>query len=259
MPFKNTESQAKTYSKNQYLRLNQGTHTIRILDKEVEPIDTHFLLGKYSIACLGEECPVCDNNQRILMTNPVDFRTVKGWAPRTKRWIFNVYDRSLSKICTNPECGTVIKKDGASFAPACPACGTFLTNVPILPANKVLLMGCGVTLADSLNMIEQATVDESGEPLGWTNFDIVLMVSGAGKEKKTTPIPTRTYDKVEIPEDERQDTSSAVIRLTAGEIIDLLKMVPLKDIYNARKAGPADVAAEGISKSLEDDVEGILS
>jgi len=259
MPFKNTENLNKNYSKAQFLRLVPGQHTIRILDKEVEPIDTHFLLGKYTISCLGDECPVCDNNQRILLSNPENFRDVQGWAPRSKRWIFNVYDRSLAKICPNTECGTAVKKDGATFAPACPVCGTFLTNVPIQPLNKVLIMSCGVTLAEQLNMIEQATVDDAGEPLGWTNFDITLMVSGAGRKKQTTPIPTRNFDKVEVPVADLQDTSLAVINLSAGEILDLLKMVPLKDIYNARKVGPGDIATEELAKSLEDDVEGILS
>jgi len=258
MPFKNTESQSSTFSKIQFLKLTQGQHTIRILDKEVEPVDTHFLLKKYTIACLGESCPVCNNNQKIRLTNPDNFRDVAGWYPRSKRWFLNVMDRSLVKICSNPECATPVKKDGNVFPPACPACGTFLTSVPIAPYNKVLLMGCGVTLAEQLNMIEESTVDDAGEPLGWTNYDITLLVSGEGRKKMTTPIPTRNFDKVEVPEEAFQDTAHALIRLGAEEIVDLLKGVSLKDIYGARKVGPADVVNEEISKSLEEDVEGIL-
>jgi hypothetical protein len=259
MPFKNTESQSRAYSKAQFLRLVQGQHTIRILDKEVEPIDTHFLLQKYTIACLGEECPVCDNNQRLMMQNPNDFRNQEGWYPRSKRWLLNVLDRSMVKICPNAECQNAVKKEGAAFPAACPVCGTFVTAAPVVPYNKVLIMSCGVTLAEQLNMIEQATVGDDGSPLGWTNFDITLMVSGVGRKKQITPIPTRTFDVVEIPADARQDTSQAVVRLSAAEIIDLLKMVPLKDIYNARKVGPVDVATEAFANELEKDVEDILS
>jgi len=259
MPFKNTEQTAgKSFNKVPYLKLTPGQHTIRILDTVVEPVDTHFLLGKITVKCIGENCPVCDNNMRILMENKETYRDVPGWAPRSKRWIFNVLDRSLVKICPNGECQEPVKKVGEGFPPACPVCGAFLSNVQIAPLNRVSIMSCGITLAEQLNQIELSVTDENGDVIGWTNYDINLSITGSGRKKVVTPIPTRNFDKVEVPADQLADASMAVITLNHDEIIDLLKGITLKDIYTARKSGKAEVKTDEAFQDLSEEVNDIL-
>jgi len=211
-----------------------------------------------TVKCLEDECPVCDNNRRILMENKDNFRDVPGWAPKSKRWVFNVLDRSLVKVCPNKECALPVKKSGEAFPPACPTCGAFLTNVQIEPYNKVALMSCGVTLAEQLNQIEASVQDESGNVLGWTSYDINLIVTGSGRKKVVTPIPTRHNDVVEVPADQLADAAMATLALSSNEIIDLLKGVSLKDIFTARKSGKVDESTEEAIDDISEDINNIL-
>jgi|WetSurSiteA1Bulk_404760.scaffolds.fasta_scaffold06475_4 hypothetical protein len=259
MPFTHTETkEGKTFNKVPYLRLTAGQHTIRILDKVVEPVDTHFIMGKMTVKCLEDECPICDNNKRILMENKETFRDVPGWAPKSKRWVLNILDRSLVKICPNKDCACPVKKQGENFPPQCPECGAFLNAVQIEQYNKVQIMSCGVTLAEQLNQIEASVQDEAGNVLGWTSYDINLIVTGSGRKKVVTPIPTRHDDVVEIPADQLADTSQATLSLNADEIIDLLKGVSLKDIFTARKSGKLDEVTEEAVSEISEEVNNIL-
>jgi hypothetical protein len=233
IPEQNTK---KTYDKVNFLRLTPGNHLIRIVEdpSTVTTVYTHYVMGKFTIECPGDGCPICENNKKLVYEHKDDFRNQKGWAPRTTRFLLNVLDRTLVKTC--PHCSVEVKPANAmgKFPTNCPECNGFITEVKAMSSNKVKILGFGVKLATDLNAIEKSICDPTGEPIGLTKFDIVLSVDGKAKTPPT-PIPVTTNnDVVPITDDMLQDASKATIKLTTPEILELLRGISLKDIYKAR-------------------------
>lgn len=224
------KTKGSDFKKQEFITLSQGSHTIRVIDDDYVEVETHFV-NKSSIKCLGENCPICSNNRIIIKENPETFRDIKGYLPKSSRFYINVYDKTPVKIC--PTCNAEVKQ---TSIPACPACNAMLVTVPITPLNKIKILAKGKTLFEQLVQLENAILDDEGNRIGLKNFDIQLMVAGAGKTTTTTPIYTgkRGSDPEYKPED-KFDLSKAVITLTPPEIKDFLTGVGLKDIYTARR------------------------
>jgi hypothetical protein len=233
--------------KLEFLKLALGPNIVRILDEDYVTADTHFV-NRTSIACLGEECPICKNNRKIINENPETFRDVKGYYPRTTRYFINVLDRTVAKIC--PKCGEEIKQVNL---PVCPkaGCGAVIVDTPAAPLNKVKVLSKGVTLFEQLAAIELSILDDAGTPRGLMDYDLVLISAGSGKTSTVTPIYSgRTGDAV--PEGlEKFDLAKALIKLTPEEILDFQKGVSLSDIFKGRSL--TDKKPESLS--LETSVE----
>ena len=254
MPFTNTEQrERKEFQKVNYLKLNAGNHVVRFIEKpeDARLVYTHYVGGKYTVECLGDDCPVCDNNKKIIFEHPEDFRDVPGYSPQSRRFLINVLDRTLVKVC--PSCQEeVVPLSGKNYPATCPACRSFLTDVAPVPSNKVKLLSFGVELAQRLNSIESSICDVQGDPVGLTNFDIVFAVEGAGRKKVTTPIAAANRnDPVDVPEEAFQDKDNAVMHLEANEILDLLRGVSLKDIYASRRSKEV-LTSEAVTEALTD-------
>lgn len=240
---KNTNT--STFQKISFLDLQAGQHTIRLLENKSTKIYTHFLAGRTTVACLGEACPICANNKRLLVENPDNFRDIKGWSPRTERFYVNVLDKTSVKTC--PSCQKEIKMFNGQFPPTC-ACGAFIHTVAEHPSNKVKVWNFGNTVGDQLNAFAKSILDANKEPVPLTNYDLNLIVTGAGKEKKTNLIPmVHLNEKVEVPADAFYDLSKAVIHLEAEELLQLQRGVSLKDIFTARKATKVEEKVESVS------------
>jgi hypothetical protein len=262
MPFSPIQHKAtKTeFKKTEFINLAEGTNVIRILDADYKAVETHYI-NRMSIKCLGDDCPVCANNRVIIQENPDTFRDIKGYIPRSTRYYINVYDKTPVKIC--PKCGEEVKHLNLA---SCPKCRESLISVPVGPLNKVKLLSKGVTLFEQLAALENAILDAQGTPLGLTNFDLILMVKGSGKETVTTPIYTGNPGvKPEVNPEDLYDLEKAVITLTDAEIIDLLKGTDLKDIYTARrlssdpKSAKINTTPNGVlPQSLEDAANDVL-
>lgn len=241
MPFNIPEQkERKTYTKTTFLRLDPGTHLVRFLESPDNAlmVQTHFVLGKFTLQCIGDDCPICASNKKMIFDHPDDFREQRGYSPKVTNYLINVMDRTVAKVC--PQCGEEVKvMPGKNvYSPTCPGCGTFVTEVKPLPLNKVKLLKFGVQLATQLNTIEKSTCDPEGNPLGLMTFDMALAVEGSQKKKITTPIPvTNNKDVFTIPAEMLQDKANAMIRLERGEIMDFLRGTSLKDIFTARRAG----------------------
>ena len=245
---------ATNFRKTEHIDLSPGQTTIRILDTPEEALKfyTHYIKGVY-IKCLGEDCPVCTSNMKIYAENPDKYREIPGWSPKTERFAVNVLDKTSVKIC--PHCKAEIKKNGATFLPVCPDCNQPVMEVQEAPLNKIKVLAKGVTVADLLNGIDASILDKDENRIGINNFDIVLYVTGTGKQQKISPIPL--IDKTEPvdykPED-KFDLTKIAIELTVEEIADLQRGISLRDIFATRRANnvssdfmtdkPAEVSAE---------------
>lgn len=263
MPFadiKQRESNS-TFRKIEFIKLSAGMHTIRILEDHPLSVDVHYVSGM-NVQCLGNECPVCRDNRKIIMENPQDFRNIKGYAPRRQTFILNVLDRTPAKICPSEACKEEVKAINGVFPPQCPKCGALITAVKASPLNKVKILAKGVELFSKLNAFEVAVNDAEGNPLPLTKYDIMLSVSG-NKKESPTPIPnSNATDVIEIPEDQFFERERVAVKLTAEEIGELQRGVALRDIFLARKAeenADANVkdVRDTVSKDIQDKIDAL--
>jgi hypothetical protein len=248
MPFADVELTQGTFKKTQYIELPQGTTIIRILDANALKKETHFV-NNASFECLGDECPVCQNNHKIIQDNPETFRTIKGYHPRQRRYLINVLDKTPVKVC--PSCGHANKKNGREFSPVCVKCQTVITTVPIAPLNQVRVLAKGVELFAKFNALEENVTDNEGTPLPLNSYDINLFVQGMGKDVKIDPIPmSNNNEPVEVDPESLYELDKLVIKLTPVEINNLLRGVSMKDIFNARKSSTPDTEIPADAKAV---------
>jgi len=247
------------FRKTEHIDLSPGQSTIRIIDtpEEAYKYYTHYIKGAY-IKCLGEDCPVCKSNTKIFSEYPDSYREIPGWSPKQERFAVNVFDKTPVKICKN--CKAEIKKNGTAFLPVCPKCNQPVIAEPEAPLNKVKVLAKGVTVAELLNGIDASILDEKGDKIGINAFDIVLYVTGTGKQQTISPIPlVDKKDPVEYKPEDKFDLTKIAVELTPEEIGDLQKGISLKDIFAARRSAvpegdtkePADVA-ESVKKEIAD-------
>lgn len=226
--------EGKSYDKPMYFKFGYGQHLVRILGAP-KKIYTHWLMGKASVKCLGEDCPICDSNDKIKAENPKNYWNVPGWISRQERHYMNVLDRTPVKVC--PNCQTENKKDPTGkFSTICSECETFITEVEPISSGKVKVANISKRNANEINAYNISILDEDETPLGVNNFDIMFFVGKNENGKKNitpSPVPTRN-DEVKVPEDALYDLDDAILVLDAEEIKSLLKGVALRDILVAR-------------------------
>ena len=270
MPFanfvKNSAKGTSNFKRTEFLKLTPGKHTIRILDNEAVVVPTHYLVtktGKYTIKCLGDDCPICHNNRVIYSENPEDFRKIPGYFPKSQRGFTNVLDRTVAKTC--PSCGQIIKKVGTSFPSMCSECQTILVEVKERPLNKVCVLSMGITLGNNISAIESTILDENEEKVGINNYNLVL-IKEAGSAPSAIPAVTGN-DKVEVNPDDLFDLDKAIITLAPDEILSLLKGVSLRDIFLGRNSDTTqedtvkeeDVDSEELAEAGETEIQSQIS
>ena len=256
-----------TKSSNQkklnFIKLSEGRHTIRMLQPldEVKLSYTHWVRGT-SLECPGESCPICKNNQEILMSvnnEWEDAKKVKGFNPWQVRYYANVLDRTLVKVSPQSEIGFENKRrpDG-SWPIVCEDTGELLEGIPEQPSNTVKILSGGKTLFGDLENIDLATLGQDESPLGIENYDVVLMVSGEGRERKVSPVPqVSRNDVIDLEDLELYDLDRAIITFTADEITDFLNGTSLSDIFAARRVSDnvAEVDDEEVEKDFVEESE----
>jgi hypothetical protein len=238
MLFEGVEERSKesqNFVRTPIMYTTEGNHIVRFIKDSNLVLNSHYVKGKYTIRCLGDDCPVCNNNRKIIAQEPKNFRNIPGYSSRSLKYIYNIIDKTNVKVC--PKCETENKRAGSDFPAKCTACDTFITEVKPTPSNKVKLFVFGQDLASKLSGVEQTYLDKDQNPIGIDKFDTILHVSGTGKDKKTTPIPYTGPEllTIEVKPDMLLDPEKGIITLTVQEVNDLLRGVALKDIFLARK------------------------
>lgn len=228
--FESNKKQMVSFDKPIYMKLTPGTHVIRILQGEAIGFFQHWLGSP--IKCLGDECPQCKQNKIILAENGNDFKQamkVKGFNWKNERGAVNVLDRTPVKIC--PECGAEIDAVDDVFPTAC-KCGHLVMNVKPQPSNKVKIFSRAGSVFEKIALFGKTSLDEEGNPIPLTDFDIELLVAG----NTTIPRKTTNMDKVEVPDSDLHDLTKAYIELDVKEFEQLMRGVSMSDIFSARKA-----------------------
>lgn len=250
-----TESEKKSFDRPTYLSFTFGQHLVRILG-DFHKVYTHWVKrANVVLECLGDDCPICLNNKRIIADNPDNFAKAPQWLPRSERHYMNVLDRTDVKICA--ECQAEVKKEASGKFPAVCSEGHLIVEAEVQPSNKVKVANISKTNALRLKDHQLSTLDENGEPVGLENFDVVFMVTRGTERKDIVPMPvSANNDKVEVPADALYDLDNVLVKLDSEEIIQLLKGVALRDIFLARRGEDMEEkaveASEEVQKALDE-------
>jgi hypothetical protein len=187
----------------------------------------------------------------IIMQYPETFRDEAKYSPRRTVNLVNVLDKTMVKTC---ECGIeIIATQSTPGAVTC-KCGKIITG-EAHPSMKVKVLSRGVTLFDQLDAINNAILDSSGERIGLTGYDITFVISGTGKNKIITPIAGQATPAPVVDEADLYDLDAVTIKLTATELVDLMRGVSLKDIFSARRATSKSASITDLPKELLDSVQ----
>ena len=207
------------FEKTEYLTLTSGNeYVVRILDPMETKLYGHFV-GKGWLECLEEECPICQNNRKILYEHPEDFRTVNDWCPKRPRFYLNVLDQSDKKV-------------------------------------KVL--SCGPRLIEDLKVMSKSIRNEADERIDIRNYDWSLTVRGTGRDKETTP-SHRFFGKetdVDLAGQKLYDLTNLMIKLSPDEMLDVFNGATLKDIFAMRRAKKELVSPDEL-KDLRDTLDSV--
>lgn len=222
------ESEFKT---PKFLRINEGEMFIRVLGPTIYDVKTHWVNG-VTVTCLNDECPICQNNEKIRIEHPEDYKDIQGYIPWRNTFYTNVYDKTPVKICT--DCGSEIQSVKGLFPSSCWKCNTIVSAEEAKPSNTIKILNRGVQLRDQLLLVNKSVLDENDEELGIENYDIKLR-TGSNKEPIPIEMPS-SKEPVEYAEEDLFVLENVPLRLGADEITDLLRGVKVKDILVARNA-----------------------
>lgn len=254
MLFETNENEKRTFDKINFLYFEPGQHTIRILGNP-KKFYMHFLNNaKISVKCLGEDCPICANNKKLIAEYPKTFRDVQGYATKSIRHYFNCLDRTEVKTC--PECGEEVKREMSGKFPAVCKNGHLVVDVLVAPSGKIKVASISETNALEINSHVRSILGDDGSELGINAFDFLFMVTKTGGKKSTSPLPMKDRnDVVEVSEDQLYNLDEAPLTLSPQEILSILQGVSLRDIFLARGNNAVVEKAESVNSDIKKQME----
>jgi hypothetical protein len=240
-----------------FLRLREGTPvTIRVLDSHAEKVLKHWInSSKTSVLCLGEECPICQQNEVIRRENPKTFQKIKGYIPVQRRWMVNVLDRT--PVIKDEETGEEYYSIKGKFPTVTSDGDRSLVNIQPVPSNTIKILERGQTLFELLAVIHADSIEEHGEEAGGiTKFDVKLVPAGSGTDMIISAIPQGRNDDI-APILEQNNLmpyvlSAVGIELTPDEVINVVRGVSIRDIFAARRAKDESDTDKELKSSFSD-------
>ena len=234
---------ATKFKKRVFKYLNEGVHKFLIIQEEPDKEYVHFLNGKY-VACLGlDGCPLCTRNRKIYNEDPEDYRTKKGYVPRTQRFGFNILDMTKIKKC--PECSSEnLPNDKGRYDASCISCKATIAGVEPEVSNSVKIINGGVELISPFKTLA-TRLQRKDEKL--TDHVLELEVEMVSGRRKYALYPSE--DPVPTVEDSELFETNA-ISLNVEEMESVMRGVSYRDIFAARAAerSPKDKPSDEVSK-----------
>lgn len=240
-----------------FLRLHEGTPvTVRILDSYAEKVLKHWInSSKTSVLCLGDDCPICQQNDTIRRENPKTFQKIKGYIPVQRRWMVNVLDRT--PVIKDEETSEEYYSVKGKFPTVTRDGERSLVNLQPSPSNTIKILERGQTLFELLAVIHADSVEEHGEEVGGiTKFDVKLVPAGNGTDMVISAIPQAKNDDIAPILEQNNLTpyvlSAVGIELTPDEVTNVVRGVSIRDIFAARRAKDESDSDKELKGSLSD-------
>ena len=234
---------------------------VRVLNRSAFRVAKHYLpKQRISVLCLGEECPICANNRKLVESHPGEnYSDIPGIIGKQNRFLVNVLNRT--KVKTTPTEKVVYAGSDGKFPNQHPETGEDLSSIKAVPQNTIEVLERGSKLFAQLNGIHDTIRDDDGNKIGLTNFDVILIATGKGKQMEVSAVAQPQFnDKVEILPEDMYDLEKVPMKLSAGEIDKVLSGVSLQDVFEARKEGTPEKeelehVAVDVAEEIEDNIE----
>jgi hypothetical protein len=230
------ESTFTEFKRPTWLITTIGEHLLRILDteEEAEVYRTHWFNA--SVKCLDDECPQCSQNAQIRADKPglKNYNGIKGYRPIQKRTVVNVLVKSTVKVC--PNCGAESTALNKTFPSTCYKCNAPILDVEPIVLNDVRILMKGPETFNQIATLDATTLDENRDRIGIVNFDVKLHVVNK-TQAPFIQIP-ENGDKTpleELGELDKFDLDTIVPEVTHDEMVQLMRGIPLRDIYAQRR------------------------
>ena len=247
----------KEFVKPKYFVWSPGKQIIRILDIDLIPVSCYWFGA--NIRAIGWDDPQSQQNKRIKLENPDNYRNVRGYKSPSDRYFVNVLDRTPVKMC--PNCEMEVKAVNGTFPAICPHCNEgIVSKITAKPLNKVRVLQTGKTLVDQFKTIDAKILKEDGTRVGAENFDIILHVVGTGNQRVSVAEETENFEELEVPPEDLYDTSKMAILVSEAELEQLMRGVSLRDLFAARRGSEtvekplkeSNINAEEIQKKVDE-------
>lgn len=261
--FPERRDKSADFARPVFLRFREGVPvTVRILDVHADKVLKHWInKSKTSVLCLGESCPICQQNETIRRENPKTFNKIKGYIPVQRRWMVNVLDRT--PVIKDPESGEEYCAIKGKFPTVTNDGERSLVNIQPTPSNTIKILERGQTLFELLAAIHADSITEGddGESGGITTFDIKLIPAGSGTDMVISVIPQQRNDDV-TPILEQNNLTPYVlsdigVELTPEEVDQVVRGISIRDVFAARRAkdeSDSDKSLQGSFSDLSDKV-----
>jgi len=257
--FPEKRDRAADFNRPVFLRFREGTPVlVRILDQHAEKVLKHWInKSKTSVLCLGDECPICQQNDTIRRENPKTFQKIKGYIPVQRRWMVNVLDRT--PVIKDEETGEEYSAVKGKFPTVTSDGERSLVNIKPEPSNTIKILERGQTLFEMFAVIHADSITEGndGEEIGGiTTMDLKLVAAGSGTDMVISVIPqSRNDDITPILEQNnltRYVLSAVGIELTPDEVTEIVRGVSIRDIFAARRAKDESDSDKDLKSSFSD-------
>lgn len=247
----------KEFKPTKFLKIIPGYPVrVRILDDSAYRVTKHYLpKQKVSLVCLEDECPICENNRKLVEANPdTPYNEIAGIIGKQNRYLVNVLNRTKVKITASGK--VVFAGADGKFPTQHPESGEDLANVKPVHLNTVEVLERGSTLFGQLNGIHDTIRDDDGNRIGLTNFDIILTATGKGRQMTVSAIAQPQFNEpIGLYNDELYNLEKVPMRLSSNEIIKLINGISLQDIFESRRALKDTEELETVATEVAEDVE----
>lgn len=228
------EEKQTTSSPTAYLSFkNPGVYTIRVLEK-FTPINTHYIQDqRVSVLCLGKDCPICAKNLQLFKKYDENAPKQKGFYSKQTRYVANVLDKTPSIFCL--ECGKQVHGFLYKEDMPCPSCKVPIPKQPFVIPEEVKLVSFSKTFIEQLKVIAMSVLDEEGNVVPLTHYDIKIISAIVSDRTQISPFPS---EKIEPPPQISQEFlyphEKIAIKFSKVELLDILEGVDYRDVLKAR-------------------------
>jgi len=214
-----------------------GVYRIRILEP-LKLLNTHYIRSqKISVLCLGDSCPICANNMKLMAADPQNYWKLPNYYSINYRYVCNILDRTRVRIC--PGCGTsnyyfLLQKTGNK----CTNCGMSLASTELAPLNEIRIASFSETFRNQLKTAALSVMDAEGSIIPVNKYDINVTVTVSSNGKKTiTPAPALDgIGDVEVDTSQFIEHTKAALNFSADELMRILEGESFRDVLSSRNA-----------------------